>query len=358
MTLPLLASIVVVGVVLLPSLEPAPPRVHLARVGAAAAGAAACWIGGPWGSLALAVATALHARSARDAAALGPVAAAHALAALLLAAGHPDAAVIASLLALAARGGTLPWIGATSDLAARSPSALVELGGTGVAAVVAHLRDVAPASPSVAAALTEPVVLAGALLAAGAGVACLTRGTLRGLWASSVSVHGGTLLAAVGAAGHGHVAPAVFVAVSFALALGGFGSLLEAIEARVGPVDLRGPGGRSVQLPRATWALGFFAAAGVALPGTVGFAADDLVLHALWEVSAPACGLAALASALLAVGLLRGWNAAFLGPPGPVGSAPDLSRREGLAVAALSIALVGFGVWPMALLGPTLAAFG
>lgn len=360
MTLPWILAGVVALVAWLPSLEPGPAADRVRRGVAGAAGAAACLIAGPAASGVLALATLLHGLGCgtrTGGVALGAAAAAHAATGLALWAGQGEIALATSLLAVAVRSGPAPLHLGTAALAHRAPAVLVEVGATGVAAAFLHLRDVLPAAPEAARALAVPVGVWGATAAALSGLASLSRPSLRGLWSSSVSVHGGMAIAALGAAGQGHLAGAVFVAVAFALALGGFGLLLAAIEARTGPVALRAGGGRSGPFPRLTWAFAFFAAAGVALPGTVGFAADDLLLHALWAESPAACALVLAASALLAVGLLRGFGAAFLGPPSRRFVADDLSPREGAWVAALAAALVGFGVRPAWLLGPTLAFF-
>ena len=43
-----------------------------------------------------------------------------------------------------------------------------------------------------------------------------------------------------------------------------------------------GPGGRAGAFPRLAAAFALFGGAGVGLPGTAGFVADDLLLHTLW----------------------------------------------------------------------------
>jgi NADH-quinone oxidoreductase subunit M len=359
-TLPFVLAVVAALVVWLPSVEPGPAADRVRRIACAVAAAAACVAPGPWAAGLVALATALHAPGSSTrtgTASLAIAASCHAATAVAGALGAAEVALVASLLGLALRGGAVPFHLGTAALCARSPGVAIELGGTSIAAVLVHLAWVVPAAPALAHDAAPAIVVVGATAAALSGVASLSRSTLRGLWSSSVSVHGGMLLGAVGAAGRGHFAGAVFVSVAFALALGGFGLLLAAIEARTGPVDLRFPGGRSVRFPRITWAFAFFAAAGIALPGTVGFAADDLLLHALWEESPVSCGLVLVASATLAVALLRGWSAAFLGAPARGWTAPDLSRREGAWVAVLAGVLVAFGIWPMGLLAPTLAFF-
>ena len=94
-------------------------------------------------------------------------------------------------------------------------------------------------------------------------------------------MHGGMLLAAVGAASLDNFAAALLVAVAMGLALGGLGIMITSLEERVGPVSFQGPGGRAGSLPKLATAFALFGGAGVGLPGTAGFVADDLLLHTL-----------------------------------------------------------------------------
>ena len=94
------------------------------------------------------------------------------------------------------------------------------------------------------------------------------------------------------------------------------------------------------------------------MPGTAGFVADDLLLHALWEESPVACGMVLVASATLAIALLRGFSALFLGPQIERFAAPDLRTRERLLVVLGIAILLVIGVAPMLLINPTVAFFG
>lgn len=362
MTLPVLLSGVVVLVASLPLLfVDHAPAGRLVRAGAAVAALGALFA--PDGSLAfacLAVGSLLHARtcgSRSGAAALGLAAVATLGASVALALDAGAWAWVGSLVALALRSGVWPLHLGTAAIAERRPGALVDLSATLPAAVFVHLHHALPAAGPLAHGAASGLVVVGALAAVIGGLASVSAADLRALWSASYTMHAGMLLAAVGASGRGHVAAAIFVSVSFALALGGFGAMLVATEARTGQVGLRGSGGRSTAFPRITWTFAFFAAAGIALPGTLGFAADDLLLHALWEESPLASTLLLLASALLAVGLLRGISAAFFGAAPKVWTAGDLSGRERWLSGVVIALLVAAGIFPTGLLRPVLEAF-
>jgi NADH-quinone oxidoreductase subunit M len=87
------------------------------------------------------------------------------------------------------------------------------------------------------------------------------------------------------------------------------------------------------------------------MPGTTGFIADDLLLHALWEESVPGTLTVILGSAVLAVATLATSSKVFLGRAVP-SLAPDLGARERWAVVALVLVLVWLGVLPATLLEP------
>jgi len=116
-------------------------------------------------------------------------------------------------------------------------------------------------------------------------------------------------------------------------------------------VTLATPAGRARSFPRLAAAFALFGGAGVAMPGTAGFVADDLLLHTLWMVSPASTVITILSSAILAAATLACIAAVFFGRP--VSSlAPDLYPRERWAVVALVTLLVVIGLGPRLLLGP------
>ena len=159
------------------------------------------------------------------------------------------------------------------------------------------------------------------------------------------------LIAALGAAGHGHSAAALLVTVTLALAMGGLGAMVAAVEDRCGRVLLKDQGGRIWGMPRLAAAFLLFAASGVGMPGTAGFIADDLLLHALWEESVVGSLTMIVAAALLAVATLATFAKIFLGPPA-TSLAGDLRRPERFVVIATFGLLVLIGVVPWLLANP------
>lgn len=301
-------------------------------------------------SLVVAHAARRHSRTATAMHALSAVAAGAAAAALALA--RPGAALVASLVGLALRAGVFPLQGGVAALTERGIALQVRQLATLPVVVLVHLRFVAGDAWA--------SDLAPALVALGAGstlvfaLVALVQRTLPGLLRASMLMHGGMLFAAVGAAGRGHHAAAMLVAVTLGLALGGFALMLAAFEARVGPLDELGPGGRARAFPRLATAVAIFGGAAVGLPGTAGFAADDLLLHALWQESVGGAVVTIVASALLAVATLAGFTRAFMGRPVRQ-LAPDLLGGERTVAVALLAWLLVLGVAPGLLVDPVAA---
>jgi len=259
------------------------------------------------------------------------------------------AVFVPSLLAIALRTGVFPLHAGVAALGERESSRLLEPLAALPVLVFVHLRfadhgalahDLAPLLVGIGGAST--------LLF---GLTALVQRELRHLYVASTLMHGGMVFAAVGAAGRGHYAAALLVVVAMVLALAGFGAMLAAFEARVG----RGPhgdfAGRARAFPRLAAAMFFFGGAAVGLPGTAGFVADDLLLHALWEESVGAAVTVIVASALLAVATLATFARVFLGPPQRY-LAPDLLPAERRVAVVLILLLVTLGFVPALLVSP------
>jgi len=259
------------------------------------------------------------------------------------------AAFVLSTLAIAVSAGVMPLHVGTASLCDRLPALQAAKLSSTVALVFLHLRfvDHHPAAADMATFLVPygaMACMAGALLT-------VVQTDLRGFYRGTMSMHGGMLLAAVGTASLGNFAAALFVAITMGLSLGGLGLVIALLEERAGPVSLTTPGGRARAFPRLAGAFALFGGAGVAMPGTAGFVADDLLLHTLWMVSPASTVITILSSAILAAVTLSCIAAVFFGRP--VSSlAPDLYPRERWMVGALLALLVVIGVGPKLLLGP------
>jgi NADH-quinone oxidoreductase subunit M len=260
-----------------------------------------------------------------------------------------------SLIVLALRCGIFPVHAGIAALSRRAPALQSRQFATLLVLVFVHLRfaDHVPEARE----LARLVVGVGAASALFFAVTSLARTTLGGLLAGSTLMHGGLLFAAVGAAGRGHHAAALFACVTMALAVGGLAYMVLALEARTGSVGLATFHGRARTFPRLTAAFAFLGACGVGMPGTAGFIADDLLLHALWEESVTATVAVALASALLAIATLRAVASVAFGAPHP-SVAPDLLPAERRTAVAYVIFLVLVGLLPNLLTASAGSLFG
>jgi NADH-quinone oxidoreductase subunit M len=259
-------------------------------------------------------------------------------------------AFLLSTLAVAIRAGVWPLqVVGVASLCERAPVVQTQQLASMIALVFVHLRFVDHHPEAVA--LAPTVVRLGAAAAFVGALLSTVQVDLRGFYRASTAMHGGLILAAVGAASHDNFAAALLVTVAGGLALGGLGIMIVSLEERVGPVRFTDGGGRAHAFPRLTAAFALFGAAGVAMPGTAGFVADDLLLHTLWKESPVSTVIVILASALLAVSTLLCYSQVFLGKT-KAALAPDLTARERVVAVALLGLLLGLGVAPGWLLGP------
>ena len=309
---------------------------------------------GTWAYAAVALAGLGHAVNAwptsRTGAAALVISALLALAAgVALRADQLTAAFVLSTLAVAIRAGVWPLHVGVASLCERAPIVQTQQLASMIALVFVHLRFVDHHLEAVA--LAPTVVRLGALAALLGALLSLVQRDLRGFYRATTAMHGGFILAAVGAASHDNFAAALLVTVAGGLALGGLGITIASLEERVGPVRFSQPGGRSQSFPRLSAAFALFGAAGVAMPGSAGFVADDLLLHTLWMESPASTVAVILSSAMLAVSTLRCYSHVFLGKA-TAALAPDLTARERVVATALLLLLLLLGVAPGWLLGP------
>ncbi|MCA9620047.1 MAG: hypothetical protein KC731_13570, partial [Myxococcales bacterium] len=146
---------------------------------------------------------------------------------------------------------------------------------------------------------------------------------------------------------HEGVAGALVLWISLGLASTAAVMAYRALEARAGRRTLKTYHGLAARMPRLAASFVIFGLAMAGLPGTLGFAAEDLLVHGVLE-SHPAIGvLLVLAAGLNAVNVLRMFMRMFLGRPlNQVAAYPDLSRREGWALALVLLFVVVTGILP------------
>jgi NADH-quinone oxidoreductase subunit M len=304
---------------------------------------------GATAATALLIAAAAYRQSRTAALTLAAAGAALAIAAVAMATGHPAVAFVASIVSFGMRVGVFPLHGGIGSLTHRSLTLQLQQLATLPTSVFVHLRFVD--HEAIAYELAPAIVGLGTASALSFALIALVQVSLHGLLRASVLMHGGMLFAAVGAAGRGHHAAALLVAITLGLAISGLGIMLASLEARVGPLNALTSGGRARAFPRLAIGVALFGGAAVAMPGTSGFIADDLLLHALWQESVPSAIGMIVASALLAVATLRSFAAAFLGKPLRL-MAPDLDASERLVLVVLVVWLVVLGFVPGLLVDP------
>lgn len=327
-----LSAALMLGILLVPLLRENGVSAYLALTAVTGVHAAQAWHKGRTGALFLAAAALLLAATAGA-----------------LATGSENAAFILSCAALALRAGLPPFHPGVAELCMQNRDLQVQQNASLLILVVAHLYFIDHFK--IAHDLAPTLVIYGTVLALVYAVTALAQRELGGLFRTSTLMHAGMLFAAVGAGGRGHFGAALLVTVTIVLALSGLALSQSAMEARVGKVALSGPAvGRARAFPRLAGAFAFFAAAGVGLPGTAGFIADDLLLHALWEESPAGAIIIIFASAILAIASLGILAKGFFGPPLRA-IPPDLRAHERGVVVLLIVLLIGLGLFPQLLVG-------
>jgi NADH-quinone oxidoreductase subunit M len=125
---------------------------------------------------------------------------------------------------------------------------------------------------------------------------------------------------------------------------------IAALEARRGPLSLQEHGGSFARTPRMAVAFLFLGFSSVALPLTLGFVAEDLLVQGSID-EFPQIGLAVIcATALNGVNVMRCFFVLFSGTRRHIGE-HDLTRREaGALTTVMGILLLG-GLAPRVFLG-------
>ena len=126
---------------------------------------------------------------------------------------------------------------------------------------------------------------------------------------------------------------------------------------RAGTADMTRLGGLVGRMPVAAGLFFVAAAALVGLPGSMGFVADELLMHAALSTRPWIVAPVLLATGLNAITLYRAYTSTFLGRPrgrsrldGPL-PVTELAQRERWALVGLLALTVAGGVFPQFLLG-------
>ena len=134
--------------------------------------------------------------------------------------------------------------------------------------------------------------------------------------------------------------------ISSGLALTGIGLVSWALESRAGPIRLDTPQGRFWDAPALAAFFLLFGLAGIGLPGTLSFVADDLIVSGSLDEQLHAGLLVILATVLSGIAMMRGWFHVFGGPGDSEGTRHAILLRERVALTALLAALFLLGLWP------------
>ena len=134
--------------------------------------------------------------------------------------------------------------------------------------------------------------------------------------------------------------------ISSGLALTGIALVAWALESRAGPLSLETPQGRFRDAPMLAAFFLLFGLAGIGLPGTLSFVADDLIVSGSLDEQLHA-GLMVIASTVLSgIAVLRGWFTIFGGPATVDGPQHSVLPRERVALVGLLVPLFFLGLHP------------
>jgi NADH-quinone oxidoreductase subunit M len=190
------------------------------------------------------------------------------------------------------------------------------------------------------------VALASALYGA---LGALGQRDLRRLLAFFVISQSGIMLTGL-VLGDAHaVSGALLYWLGFAVATTGLMLVVCALYARLGTADMRRLGGLVRVAPQLSTAFFLFGLATIALPGTVAFVAEDMLVHGALEAHPLLTTLMVIAMVLNAITLVRAFAQTFLGEHrGPLllEGFDDLLPRERVTAVTLLLALIGAGLFP------------
>lgn len=142
--------------------------------------------------------------------------------------------------------------------------------------------------------------------------------------------------------------------LGFAVATTGLVLMIAALRARTGSCNMRQLGGIVGRVPHLAAAFFLFSLATIAIPGTLAFAAEDMLVHGALEAHPLLTIVMIIAMVLNAITVVRAFASTFLGQPSTDSAArgvlQDLLPRERVVSVALLLALIASGLYPQALI--------
>lgn len=193
-----------------------------------------------------------------------------------------------------------------------------------------------------------PILTAVALFSALYGaMAALGQSNLRRLIAFSVVSQSGIMLTGLVFGDAHSVSGTLLYWLGFGVATTGLVTMVSALESRTGQADMRVFGGLVRVVPNLSACFFMFGLATIAIPGTVAFVAEDMLVHAALEAH-PLLTLVMIAAMLLnALTLMRAFKITFLGERrGTALPLEDLLPQERMTAVALVLLLVAAGIFP------------
>ncbi len=194
-------------------------------------------------------------------------------------------------------------------------------------------------------------VLYGAVLA-------ISQTNLRKMLAFSSVSHVGLVILGIASFSTQGLQGALFQLFNFTLVAGGLFILIGFLHHRTGSTELLSLGGVAKTMPLLASFFFIFGLAGLGVPGTNGFIAENLILISVLETHTGA-GIAALIGIVLAAAyFLTIYQRAFLGPVknDVIITAMDLRTRELLLAIAFGLLIIIFGIFPDIILDVTKGA--
>jgi NADH-quinone oxidoreductase subunit M len=240
----------------------------------------------------------------------------------------------------------LPLLAMEGPVAVVALLAGLKLGAYGL------IRFAVPLAPDAAHSLHWLLAGLGVIGLVYGAVTALAQTNLRTMLAYAGLSHVGLVLLGIAAFNLQGIQGAVVQLLNFTVVAGGAFLLTAFLRRRLGSTDIANMGGAARSMPLLASFFLFFGLAGMGVPGTSGFPAELLILLATLKTHAGA-GLAALfAMVLSAAYFLDLYRRAFFGPvtSPAVAQALDLRPRELLLMLVLAALILGFGLFPGALL--------
>lgn len=139
--------------------------------------------------------------------------------------------------------------------------------------------------------------------------------------------------------------------IASGLSLTGIGIVAAALEGRAGPLRLDLPQGRFWDAPALAAFFLLFGLAGIGLPGTLSFVADDLIVSGSLAEHLHGGILVILATVFAGIAVVRGWFGIFGGPTTVDAPQHAILPRERLGFSSLLALVFALGLVPSPLVG-------